>query len=77
MNCSSISTREEHAMKPAAYRPLVVRKWLALILTLTSGGAASAAGQELPIPEIPYEKFVLDNGLTVVIHEDHRRPSSR
>ena len=24
--------------------------------------------------EIPYEKFVLDNGLTVIIHEDHKAP---
>jgi zinc protease len=41
------------------------------MLTLT---AAAGAAQELPIPEIPYEKFVLDNGLTVVIHEDHKSP---
>ncbi len=32
------------------------------------------ARDQLPIPEIPYEKFVLDNGLTVVIHEDHKAP---
>jgi len=24
--------------------------------------------------EIPYQKFVLDNGLTVIIHEDHKAP---
>ncbi|MDP4188806.1 MAG: insulinase family protein, partial [Bacteroidota bacterium] len=23
---------------------------------------------------IPYKKFVLDNGLTVIIHEDHKAP---
>ena len=23
--------------------------------------------------EIRYEKFVIDNGLTVIIHEDHKR----
>ena len=27
-----------------------------------------------PIPEIPYEKFVLKNGLTVLVHEDHKAP---
>lgn len=32
------------------------------------------AQNDLPIPDIPYEKFVLDNGLTVVIHEDHKAP---
>jgi zinc protease len=24
--------------------------------------------------DIPYKKFVLDNGLTVLIHEDHKAP---
>ena len=24
--------------------------------------------------DISYEKFVLDNGLTVIIHEDHKAP---
>jgi zinc protease len=28
----------------------------------------------IPIPDIPYTKFVLDNGLTVLVHEDHKAP---
>ena len=32
--------------------------------------AAPAAG----VPEIPFEKFVLQNGLTVIVHEDHKAP---
>jgi len=24
--------------------------------------------------DIPYQKFVLDNGLTVIVHEDHKAP---
>ena len=24
--------------------------------------------------DIPYERFVLDNGLTVIVHEDHKAP---
>ena len=24
--------------------------------------------------EIPYEEFILDNGLRVVVHEDHKTP---
>jgi predicted Zn-dependent peptidase len=28
----------------------------------------------LPIPEINYEKFTLNNGLTVVVHEDRKVP---
>ncbi|MGH8195984.1 MAG: M16 family metallopeptidase [Woeseiaceae bacterium] len=45
---------------------------LAFLLALTAG--VVAAQDELPIPEIPYQKFILDNGLTVVIHEDHKAP---
>ncbi len=26
------------------------------------------------LPDIPYEKFVLDNGLTVIVHEDRKAP---
>jgi zinc protease len=28
----------------------------------------------IPIPDIPYTKFVLANGLTVLVHEDHKAP---
>ena len=27
-----------------------------------------------PIPDIPYQKFVLDNGLTLIVHEDRKAP---
>src|SRR5260370_31646096 len=33
--------------------------------------APSAAGQDI---KIAYEKFVLPNGLTVIVHEDHKAP---
>ena len=33
----------------------------------------STRAQDLPI-DIPYEKFVLDNGLTVIVHEDRKAP---
>ena len=36
--------------------------------------AGSAAGVNIPIPDIPYTKFVLNNGLTVLVHEDHKAP---
>ncbi len=50
--------------------------WLAIILLAplfafaqnTAGEAAKGA------IDIPYKKFVLDNGLTVLIHEDHKAP---
>ena len=43
-------------------------------LIFVSSSGQGRAQQQLPIPEIPYEKVVLDNGLTVVIHEDHKAP---
>jgi zinc protease len=36
--------------------------------------AAADTGVDIPIPEIPYTKFVLKNGLTVLVHEDHKAP---
>ncbi|HXV77466.1 MAG TPA: pitrilysin family protein [Candidatus Polarisedimenticolaceae bacterium] len=33
--------------------------------------AASSLGDEIVIP---YERFVLDNGLTLIVHEDHKAP---
>ena len=36
--------------------------------------AAVAHGVNIPIPDIPYTKFVLSNGLTVLVHEDHKTP---
>ena len=30
-----------------------------------------AQGQDI---DIPYQKFVLENGLTVIVHEDHKAP---
>ncbi len=35
---------------------------------------AQTADVDIPDVEIPFEKFTLDNGLTVVIHEDHKAP---
>ncbi|HTH78070.1 MAG TPA: insulinase family protein, partial [Ramlibacter sp.] len=29
---------------------------------------------DIPIPDVPYTKFVLKNGLTVLVHEDHKLP---
>ncbi len=35
---------------------------------------AAAASVDIPIPDIKYTKFVLANGLTVLVHEDHKAP---
>jgi len=34
----------------------------------------TANASEIPIPNIPYKKFVLKNGLTLLVHEDHKEP---
>ena len=36
--------------------------------------ACTHAAFRMTLPEIEYEKFTLDNGLTVVVHEDHKAP---
>jgi len=50
------------------------KRWLVgLVLCV---GAMSMAGPLVRAAEIdiPYEKFVLDNGLTLLVHEDHKAP---
>jgi predicted Zn-dependent peptidase len=36
--------------------------------------APAASTQKADMIDIPFEKFQLDNGLTVVVHEDHKAP---
>src|SRR5271157_2477126 len=42
-----------------------------LVLALVTSGSAQTKTKEI---DIPYERFVLDNGLTVIVHEDHKAP---
>lgn len=54
-----------------------MKKRLALLAAglMTVVGAASAASTSPDaIPDIPYTRFQLPNGLTVVVHEDHKAP---
>ena len=55
---------------------LAFRLAAAALLTLALPAAAQkmAAPPDIPIPDIPYTKFVLPNGLTVLVHEDHKTP---
>ncbi len=46
---------------------------LFMLATLVFFSQISAMAQAKEI-DIPYQKFVLDNGLTVIIHEDHKAP---
>ncbi|MES2318929.1 MAG: pitrilysin family protein [Pseudomonadota bacterium] len=58
------------------------RTLLAASLALISAGtfaaplaAAKAPGKmDIAIPDISYKKFVLKNGLTLLVHEDHKAP---
>ena len=36
--------------------------------------AAKSVSAEIPVPDIQYTKFVLKNGLTLLVHEDHKTP---
>ncbi|HET7620333.1 MAG TPA: insulinase family protein, partial [Gemmatimonadaceae bacterium] len=40
----------------------------------TARTARTARAAEAAIPDIPYRKFVLKNGLTLLVHEDHKAP---
>lgn len=46
-----------------------------IVFALLSLGIFSfSAAQDSGVPDIPFEKFVLDNGLTLIVHEDHKAP---
>jgi zinc protease len=48
---------------------------LALSLLLTAGiRAQDDSGFDIDAVDIPFTKYTLDNGLTVIIHEDHKAP---
>lgn len=40
----------------------------------TQTSAAAGNSVNIPIPDIKYTKFVLKNGLTLLVHEDHKAP---
>ncbi len=48
-----------------------VAKLFACVVVLSMASALAAKAAEI---DIPYEKFVLDNGLTLLVHEDHKAP---
>lgn len=57
-----------------------MRKVMLLALTLaallsTNAAVYSATGDEMNVKiDIPYQKFILKNGLTLLVHEDHKTP---
>src|SRR5881394_3882226 len=55
-------------MKPLARKPLAA---LLLVALLALSARFALAQSEI---DIPYQKFVLKNGLTVIVHEDRKAP---
>src|SRR3981189_641013 len=47
---------------------------LFLVLALVTSGSAQTKSAQATQIDIPYERFVLDNGLTLIVHEDHKAP---
>jgi zinc protease len=47
---------------------------LPVALPAASRSPARPTTAVMPAVDIPYEKFVLDNGLTLIVHEDHKAP---
>jgi zinc protease len=45
-----------------------------LFVLAATAAPAREAGVDIPIADIPYTTFVLKNGLTVIVHEDHKAP---
>lgn len=43
-------------------------------IAVTHSGIAQEASAEIEIPDISYEKYVLDNGLTLIVHQDTKAP---
>ncbi|NBC17680.1 MAG: insulinase family protein [Bacteroidetes bacterium] len=48
--------------------------FLLAVLALALVLPAQAQDATTPVPEIAYEQFVLDNGLTLIVHEDRKAP---
>src|SRR3954463_15818347 len=59
---------------PLASKPMRIKQlfWLALLSAATLSGAAEK--RPTNSIEIPYTKYVLPNGLTLIVHEDHKAP---
>jgi zinc protease len=47
---------------------------MALLACTVAAYAAAPKSAPLPSVDIPYQKFVLANGLTLIVHEDHKAP---
>lgn len=54
---------------------MFLRNLVAVMLTVTLGASAMAESDPWDLDvDIPYSLFKLDNGLTLIVHEDHKAP---
>ena len=56
---------------------VAIATFVALPLTVAAQPRAAAArptSAAVAVPEIPYQRFTLRNGLTLLVHEDHKAP---
>jgi zinc protease len=55
---------------------MALKRHAFIVLLFLAAGLVFAANKPAPSVEIdiPYEKFTLDNGLTLLVHEDHKAP---
>ncbi len=47
---------------------------LSVVSLITFNLFAQQVPKKYPVVEIPFSKYVLDNGLTLIVHEDHKAP---
>ncbi len=55
-------------------RTIYIPCFLALVFLLSFSGELQAQDDELWEVDIPYVKYTLPNGLTLIVHEDHKAP---
>jgi zinc protease len=68
--CPSVSIHLKHGMNKTTFLAI-----LALCISILSPAPVNAAGNVTDVDvDIPYTKFVLTNGLTLIVHEDHKAP---
>src|SRR5881394_1045734 len=53
-----------------------IKRMILMVLAVFCAAQISRAADKLPTNaiEIPYTKYVLSNGLTLIVHEDHKAP---
>ena len=63
-------------VRPSMSHTVLAVGTTALVLAATGQGRAQSAAASAEDSEvlIPFTRFVLDNGLTVIVHEDHKAP---